>query len=339
MALHVADGAEVVLLLAGPEREPDRPPRRDANRLQDADRLHRHRRTRAVVGRAGRRMPRVEVAAEHHHFVFQRRIGPRQLGDDVDAFHAVDELRGDAQRDLDGDFLVDHPHDAPVVLARDHERRIRRVPFLIVEAVDAHVFGNGARLDQRGDAFVAEKLPHGDRVGQVLVEVGFLFPVRLRRRSGRRIDRAFLLLQILVGEPLRFRLEPDVRLLRPPVHDDGAAQLAAILLEIRLAPDVDHDRRAADRRRRRRRPRPRIAGDAHVLRLGHLDVEVLQIPAASDRAVRFERRVGQPPARQLIARPLGCLLQARRSGEPRAVDVRQPAQGVHHLRVLKAFEP
>ena len=73
--------------------------------------------------------------------------------------------------------------------------------------------------------------------------------------------------------------------------------------------DLDDDRRAGERRRQRRRPGARIAGDPHVLRLGHLDREAIDRPAAARRAVRLERGVDQPPARQLIARPLAGLAQ------------------------------
>ena len=49
--------------------------------LQDADRLEHRRAADRVVGGAGRRVPRVDVAAEHHHFL--RLVGAGNLGDDV----------------------------------------------------------------------------------------------------------------------------------------------------------------------------------------------------------------------------------------------------------------
>ena len=92
----------------------------------------------------------------------------------------------------------------------------------------------------------------------------------------------------------------------------------------------------ADKRRRQaRRPRARIAGDAHVLRRGHLDREALDRPAATGGAVGFERGIDHAPLRQLIARPFRRGAQRRRAGQPRAVDVAQPAERVHHRGLLK----
>ena len=74
--LHVRLRAEQPLLLAAPQRQADRAARLDADRLQDPDGFHHHRAADRVVGRAGRRVPRVEVAAEHHDFL--RLVGARE---------------------------------------------------------------------------------------------------------------------------------------------------------------------------------------------------------------------------------------------------------------------
>ena len=74
--LHVGLRAEQALLFAAPQRQANRPARLDADRLQDADRLHHHRAADGVVGRAGRRVPRVEVTAEHHDLL--RLVGARE---------------------------------------------------------------------------------------------------------------------------------------------------------------------------------------------------------------------------------------------------------------------
>ncbi len=65
---------------------------------------------------------------------------------------------------------------------------------------------------------------------------------------------------------------------------------------------------------------------------------MLELPAAPDRPIRLERRPIEAPTGQLIARPFGGLAQVWRSGQPRSVHVRQPAEGVHHRGVLEPFE-
>ena len=212
------------------------------------------------------------------------------------------------------------------------------MPDVIVEAVGPHVLADGARRHERGGAFLREEVVDLALFLQRLLELVFFVPERLRRvreALRRRIDLAFLLLELLVGQPLRFRLEADVRRIGAAVHDDGAAQLAAVLLEIVLRLHLDDDRRAGQRRGERRRPGARVAGDPHVLRLGHLDREAIDRPAAAGGPVRLERGVRQAPAGQLIARPLARLMQRRRSGQPRAVDIGNPAERVHHRRSLK----
>ena len=63
--------AERGLLLAREEREPDRAPRREAERLQDPRRLEHGGHARAVVVGALRRVPRVEVRADEHDLVLR----------------------------------------------------------------------------------------------------------------------------------------------------------------------------------------------------------------------------------------------------------------------------
>ena len=79
--LHIRLRSEQALFLAAPERDADRAARLDADRLQDADRLHHHRAADGVVGGAGGRVPRIDVAAEHHHFL--RLVAAGNLGDHV----------------------------------------------------------------------------------------------------------------------------------------------------------------------------------------------------------------------------------------------------------------
>src|SRR4029077_19908021 len=154
--------------------------------------------------------------------------------------------------------------DAAVVLARDDEAGIRRVPDVVVEAVGLHVLAERARRDQRGNAFLREELVDLLLLLERLDELVLFVPVRLGGvgKTGRgRIDLPLLLLQLFVGQTLRFGLEADVRRIRTAVHHDRAAQLAANLVEVVLRLDVDHDRRGAEGRGQRRRERARGAGD------------------------------------------------------------------------------
>src|SRR5471032_1087507 len=71
----------------------------------------------AVVGGAGARVPRIEMAAEHHDLRPQRRIGSRNLGHDVESINALGEARRERQRHLHGLLAIEHADDAAVVLA------------------------------------------------------------------------------------------------------------------------------------------------------------------------------------------------------------------------------
>ena len=93
--------AEQSLLLAAPQRRPDGAPRRGAERAEDAHRLHDGHRAIRVVGGAAGRVPRVEMRANEHDLVAQRRVLSRDLGDDVVAVPVVLEIARpelDAQR-------------------------------------------------------------------------------------------------------------------------------------------------------------------------------------------------------------------------------------------------
>src|SRR5262245_29660045 len=63
---HIGPRAEQALLLASPEGDANRPPRRDADRLQNPHGFERDAAADGVVGRPGARMPRIKVATEHH---------------------------------------------------------------------------------------------------------------------------------------------------------------------------------------------------------------------------------------------------------------------------------
>src|SRR6185503_5732542 len=116
---HVGARTEQALLLSGPQRDAHRALHRQVERLQNAQRLQHHRGTGGIVGRAGARVPRVEMRAEHYNLVLEPRIGPGNLADDVEGIQiAVQEAT--LIVDLEGDWyaLLDGAHDAAVVLRR-----------------------------------------------------------------------------------------------------------------------------------------------------------------------------------------------------------------------------
>src|SRR5258706_14082914 len=77
----IAVRAEETFLLAAPESDADRSLRGDADRFQNAHRLHGYDRPRAVVGRARAAGPGVEMAAGHDALALL--VGAGDLGDRV----------------------------------------------------------------------------------------------------------------------------------------------------------------------------------------------------------------------------------------------------------------
>ena len=190
----------------------------------------------------------------------------------------------------------------------------RGMPGAIEKPADPHVFAIEARLDEQRDALGREELEDLDLLLEHLLQScsssqsDFGAPVG----RGRRIDG-----------PSCFFSSSSVRAASPPAESrcpparagrSSRWRRAACrgIVEVVLRLHLDDDRCAGERRRNRRRPGPRIAGDPHVLRFGHLNRRALERPAAADRAVRFERRVRQAPAREPIARPLARLPQRGR---------------------------
>ena len=122
--LHIALRAKQPLLFARPQRNPDRPLRLDVQRLQDAHRLHRHDRARAVVGRACAGDPAIQMAADHHDLVLQLRIGSGNLRDGIEAMLVVArELRLDVHLERHRHMVLQQPAQPVVVL--DHHHRVR----------------------------------------------------------------------------------------------------------------------------------------------------------------------------------------------------------------------
>src|SRR3954465_11764217 len=75
-------------------------------------------------------MPRVEVCSEHHQLGLERRVGTRDLADDVEAVQVLC-IPANLELPLDShwNLLLQHPIDAAIVLGREgeHRNRCRRI--------------------------------------------------------------------------------------------------------------------------------------------------------------------------------------------------------------------
>ena len=112
------------------------------------------------------------------------------------------------------------------------------------------------------------------------------------------------------------------------------ASLPRYFREVGLVGDLHADDVGGDRPLRARRPLLREADQRLDLRLDQMRAEPHQRPALAE-APALLVDVGQPPLAELLHRPLAGLLDARRAGEPRAVDVAQPRDVIHHLRAVQ----
>ena len=110
MLLDIATRAEESLFLAAPQSNSDRSARLDSQRIKNAHHLHGDQCSRAVVGCASTRSPRVEMAAHHHHFILQLRIGAWNLGHRiVSRLMIAKELRIHIQLDAHGHIRFQEP--------------------------------------------------------------------------------------------------------------------------------------------------------------------------------------------------------------------------------------
>ena len=117
---------------------------------------------------------------------------------------------------------------------------------------------------------------------------------------------------------------------------DLAGELAAIFREVGLVRDLHADDVGGDGALRARRPLLREADERLHLRLDQVRAEAHERPAFAEPPALLVD-VGQPPLGELLHRPLAGLLNRRRAGEPRAVDVAEPRDVIHHLRAIQAF--
>ena len=68
--LHIVLRSQQALLFPAPQPDANGAPRLDIERLQYTNGFHHHDRSSAIVGRARARVPRIQMRAEHHNFVF-----------------------------------------------------------------------------------------------------------------------------------------------------------------------------------------------------------------------------------------------------------------------------
>src|SRR5262245_66508364 len=87
MIANISFGSEESLFLAGPERDTNSPPKRQAGSLQDSHGLEHDCGSHGIVGGARAGMPRVEVGADHHNLVGF--IAATNLSDDVEGVQIV----------------------------------------------------------------------------------------------------------------------------------------------------------------------------------------------------------------------------------------------------------
>src|SRR2546427_11541900 len=87
MISDVSFGPEQALLFAGPQGQPNRSPRLDAQRLQDSHGFEGNSATDGVVGRARPAVPRIKMSAEHDQLILQ--ITAWNFRDDVEAIEII----------------------------------------------------------------------------------------------------------------------------------------------------------------------------------------------------------------------------------------------------------
>ncbi len=102
-------------------------------RVQNAHNLQRNHRACPVIRSAGTRDPAIQVAAHHHHLVFQRGIGSWNFGNRVEAMFMVSrELGFHVHLNGHRNVVLEQPiHPAVALNLRDHDRkRDSRIPVI-----------------------------------------------------------------------------------------------------------------------------------------------------------------------------------------------------------------
>ncbi len=289
--------AELPLLFAAPQREPDRPPRRLSQRRDRAGRLEHHRDAGGVVLRAGSEVPGVEVRADDHPLVGT--IAARDVGD-----HVVD--RGGARRDP-VDQLERHPHGAVGKPARESS---------------AHRRGRSARPAAREIAVLNSKPRALSSLSGSLSAERIATTPAARKATARRAARSCR--RVEIAGRIAIRQQHDAALQRRRAVEARPARTSRARRprpRIRRPASTATSRARLDVKRtigRRDDPRAR----RHAL------------PSAFDRE-RLERDPRDPHRAELIRRPVGGALIRGRTGQSRA-DRRQLADVLERLSAADA---
>ncbi len=259
----------------------------------------------------------------------------------------------DVGLDLDRHVLLERARDASVVLDGDDDLRqadvgdvrcaVRRVA---AEEDRAAVAAPGA--DQAEHAFILVELIAllGERRRAAASAAGTARAPRAAASAASTARRAVGLgrqgLQLLLGVALAGRRPQSGHV----AHRRGEHPLA---FELPLEPgevlgrlDHRHRRVSRDEAVGAGRPRGRHADDREAAAgRRRLHVELVVRPAAAEWPVGghpwFELHVGETPRRHFLHRPVARLAEAGRVGQPRTVDVGQPAHDGHDLRPCEAL--
>ena len=155
---------------------------------------------------------------------------------------------------------------------------------------------------------------------------------RAQRRGTGRGARGFRQQRIIHAQhEVAFEHPHGTRRLR---QHDGAAQLAAVRVEVRLRADIDAYDLGRHGAVRAAGPGLGVADDRHHARLDQLRVEPLQRPPRAERKPLFADVLDAPLA-QLPPRPTSGRLHRWGSGQPRAVDIAEPAGQLHYLGAVQ----
>ncbi len=151
IAVAIASAAAKTVLFVGPEDDPDGAARTQVQLLHQAQRLPRHDRPAAIVGRSRSDVPRVEVATDDDHFV--RELASTDLTDDVERIGVGEHLRFHLQSKADGRAAVRHALQAIGVFRRDRSGRDLRGVGVVGERA-------GVRRPQSGWAHGSHQRGH-----------------------------------------------------------------------------------------------------------------------------------------------------------------------------------
>ena len=376
MLLDVSERAEESFLFAAPQRDANRAPRPHADRLQDPRRLHHHRAADRVVGGACRRVPRVEVSAEHDDLVLLVRA--RDLRDRVVRrvplrIRPVDDVEFEAHRRAIGE----DPRDAAVVLVAhdDGGHGLRDVVRAVVERDDLAVRAAGV-VDARGRLVLDEERVHAlvnlarreAAVGRLLTASA---AAALTEAAPTPLARGILVgvggvaaSRVDVGEPRLRRVEVDRNEDRLADEDRGVPHLVFDAVQVRVqffrrrteplrpaAPGAlsrgrgrfgtlrrhEIERRRRDGAVRPRRPRERLDDERVLHGRDDVHLEVIVRPARVAELPRLQPSVREAPRFHLLHRPFGRGLVGRRAGEPRPVDVGQEVERAHDPGMRRLF--